>query len=53
MHFADYALLSQVKPLNIWVSSDIASVQKSIVHLQKKQRFVVDSAVVLFVIALC
>lgn len=44
MCFADSALLSQVKPLNIWVSSGIASMQKSIVHLPKKQWFVVDSA---------
>lgn len=53
MRFADSALLSQVKPLNIWVSSGIKSMQKSIVHLPKKQWFVVDSAVVLLVIALC
>jgi len=37
MCFADSALLSQVKLLNIWISSGIASVQKSIQHLPKKQ----------------
>ena len=37
MRFADSALLSQVKPLNIWVCSGVASVQKSTVHLPKKE----------------
>lgn len=35
MCFAGSALLSQVKPLNVWMSSGIASVQKSIVQFTK------------------
>lgn len=46
MCFAGSALLCQVKPLNIWVSSGIASMQKSIVHLPKTQRFIVVALLV-------